>query len=571
MQLSTTSKKIFKWLAVLLGALILLLVVASIYVNAKWKPVLTEKLKEAVYNGSSRLYKLDFKDVHVNLVNGNLTLDSILLIPDSSVYDSLKLAKEAPAHIFEVKVAKLQLSRVGILTAYFKKHIKVNTLLLENPSINMLYSRVSKKQDTVAVKKTLYELISKDIKLIQVKNIKVVDADFDYYNKSVSKQALNSVKKLNIIINDFLIDSVAENDTSRYFYSKNFSYNLVNYTSISKDKMYQIKVDSVYGNANAKNIKVVGFKVIPQYDELTFSRKYKTQKDRYDLAFNKIEARGLDLHALIEEGKLRVKNIEIGPAKVAVFMNRELPPPNFNKGRNFPHLALKRLNIETIVDTLALNNVDVAYTEYSEETKKKGTIKLDDLSGTIINVTNDSLRLIDKGQARANLNTKIMGTGNLNVKINFHLNDPNGRFDYSGTLGNMDLKILNPLSVNLGMIRIESGSVKQLNFNASANWNGANGNLTMLYSDLKVEMLRKEDNVVKKKGLLSFLANNILIISNNPKDTGGTVRTGKIAFERPMTSSFFNLLWKGVFTGVRETVGIGMIPMKSPPQPIGNK
>jgi len=35
-------------------------------------------------------------------------------------------------------------------------------------------------------------------------------------------------------------------------------------------------------------------------------------------------------------------------------------------------------------------------------------------------------------------------------------------------------------------------------------------------------------------------------------------------FQRTPAASFFNLLWKSVFTGIRETVGIGMVPAKGP-------
>ncbi|RYG39941.1 MAG: hypothetical protein EOO01_28480 [Chitinophagaceae bacterium] len=248
-------------------------------------------------------------------------------------------------------------------------------------------------------------------------------------------------------------------------------------------------------------------------------------------------------------------------------MNRQLPPPNFNKARNFPHLAVSRLPLETILDTLTLKGVDVAYTEFSEQTLKRGTIKLDNLRGKILNVTNDSLQLTKRSHALADLYASVMGAGKLNMKIDFHLQDPQGRFDYKGNIGAMDLKILNPLATNLGLVAIESGRVRRIDFAATGNRNGANGTLTMLYDDLIIELLKKEEGKIKQKGFLSFLANNVLVINNNPRKAGDPVRTGKIEFVRPMTSSFFNLLWKSIFTGIRETVGIGVVPMKKPPSP----
>ena len=96
------------------------------------------------------------------------------------------------------------------------------------------------------------------------------------------------------------------------------------------------------------------------YPDLTFSRKYKTQKDRYDLSFSEINLSGVDFISLNNDGNLYAKKVEIGPSKVAVFMNRELPPADFNKGRNYPHLALRRIPFATLIDTLILNKVDFA-------------------------------------------------------------------------------------------------------------------------------------------------------------------------------------------------------------------
>ena len=75
----------------------------------------------------------------------------------------------------------------------------------------------------------------------------------------------------------------------------------------------------------------------------------------------------------------------------------------------------------------------------------------------------------------------------------------------------------------------------------------------------------EEGEPTKEKGFLSFLANTLVIADANPAK-GEQVRVANITFERTPAASFFNLLWKGIFVGIRETVGIGMVPVKSPEQ-----
>jgi hypothetical protein len=561
-------KKLWIWIASIVGALILIIGIAAIYLSSQWKPLLSEKIKEGVHNGSKGLYQIDFKDIHLNLLTGSVVLDTITLTPDTLAYNKLKLIKQAPTHIFRVRLNHLKLSRVGILTAYFKKQIKMDAIILDHPSIDIVYQKVPRRVDTNKNNSTLYQQIAKSLKSIQVDNIKVIDADFDYYN---GPKKLNAIKHLTVNVKDVLIDSASQFDTTRVLHAKNIGFELNGYQSLTKDKMYTLKIDSVSGSINSRTLKVKGLKLIPMYADLAFSRKYQMQKDRYDLNFSSIEATGVDFLDLNTNGNLYAKNLTIGPAKVAVFLNRELPPPSFDKGRNYPHKALKRLPIAAVIENLRLNKVDIAYTEYNPKTNDRGTLKLDNLTGSITNITNDSARLAKNNHAKADLTTFILGTGKLNVKIDFNLTDAASSFSYIGHVSPFNMKILNPMAKALGEVEIESGNVKQADFNIQANERGSRGTVKFLYTDLKVKLLKEDEKgKTEKKGLLSFLANTILIKNDNPSE-GEPVRTANVTMTRVPQASFFNLMWKSVFVGIRENVGIGFIPMKGMPKPETSK
>ncbi|MBB6237361.1 hypothetical protein HDC90_001982 [Pedobacter sp. AK013] len=558
--------KIWAWIGSIFGILILIVAFGAMFLSARWKPILTEKIKAGVYNGSHHLYRIDFKSINLNIITGSLALRDVTLIPDTSVFDSLKKKQLAPAHTFELKLKKLQISRVGILTAYFKKQIDVNEILLQQPSINMFFNKVDRKPDTIKDEKSLYEQVSKIFKSVHVKSIKIVDADFDYINKTAAKKVKNSIKHLDININDFLLDSLSGNDTTRFYYMKDASFQIAGYKSVTKDKMYAMKVDTIRGSTASKKITVKGFKLTPLYDELTFARKYNIQKDRYNLSFDKIEFNGVDFIGLNTDQKLYAESLKIGPANVEVFMSRESPPPpGFDKGRNYPHMALKRLNMPTLIDTVKLRNINVKYAEFNPASKKIGSVNFKALTGNILNVTNDSLQLSKKNHALADLNTLLMGTGKLNVKIDFNLTDNNAAFTYSGNLGKFDLKNLNPLSKALGLIEIESGEVQHIDFGATGNLRSASGKLNMLYTNLKIKLL--SDNIdgegTKKKGFLSFLANTVLVKDENPQK-GKAPRTASMTNTRINSASFFNLMWKTVFMGIKDIIGLGMVPEKNP-------
>lgn len=556
-------RKFWYWIGGILGAIILILGIGAMILSAKWKPLLTDKIKEGVDNASNGLYKIEFKDIHLNLLTGTAVLDSINLMPDTNIFAQLKDKKQAPTHLFRIKLAHLKISRVGILTAYFKKKVSLTAIILDNPSIDMIYHKVPKRADRVKDERTLYQQISKSLKSIAVAQIKVIDADFDYYN---GKKKLNQIKHLSINVKDVLIDSAAQFDTTRVFHSKNIGFELLGYKSDTKDKLYTLKLDSLRGSITGKNLQVRGFKMIPKYPKIEFSRKYSEQKDRYDLDFKEINLSGIDYVGLNNNGELHVKEINLGPANVNVFMNRELPPSSLDKSGNFPHMALKRLPIPTIVERLTIGKVDVAYGEYNPKTKEIGTVKLNGLNGAISNLTNDSSRLSTKSHAYADLTTYVMGTAKLNVKIDFNLTSNNAAFNYKGTVGGFNLKALNAISKPLGQIEIESGTVTSASFDISANKSGSKGIVYFYYKDLKIKMLGEDnEGKEKKKGLLSFLANTLLIKDDNiPGEKG---RFATITHERAPQASFFNIMWKSIFKGMREIVGIGIVPMKKMEKP----
>jgi len=284
------------------------------------------------------------------------------------------------------------------------------------------------------------------------------------------------------------------------------------------------------------------------------------------LSFSKIEFNGVNFIKLNTDQTLEATSVNIGSANVAVFMSRESPPPpGLDKGQNYPHLALKRLNIPTKINTVKLNGIDVKYSEYNPASKKTGTVEFKALSGNIYNVTNDSLQLTKNNHSIADLNTMLMGTGKMNVKIDFNLTDDNGAFSYSGSLGKFDLKNLNSLSKNLGLIEVESGNIQRINFKANGNLRTATGSMGMLYTNLKVKLL--SDNIdgegTKEKGLLSFLANTILVKDQNPSK-GDPPRTATMSTSRINSGSFFNLMWKTLFVGIKDIVGVGIVPEKDP-------
>ena len=107
----------------------------------------------------------------------------------------------------------------------------------------------------------------------------------------------------------------------------------------------------------------------------------------------------------------------------------------------------------------------------------------------------------------------------------------------------------------MALIKISSGKINGIDFHFTGDNNSAKGDFVMKYQDLKVDVLKrdKKTNDIKKRGLAT-LAANLLVANENPTSEG--LRKENPEFKRDINKSFFNLVWKTLFTGMKKTVGI---------------
>ena len=102
-------------------------------------------------------------------------------------------------------------------------------------------------------------------------------------------------------------------------------------------------------------------------------------------------------------------------------------------------------------------------------------------------------------------------------------------------------------------IRDRHGNLNQLTFDMKGNDYQANGDISMLYNNLKLESFSlDEDSKILKEKKLKSIINNTFVINDNPKN--GNTRVATFSFERDIHKSFFNLIWKSIYDGVQKII-----------------
>jgi hypothetical protein len=138
--------------------------------------------------------------------------------------------------------------------------------------------------------------------------------------------------------------------------------------------------------------------------------------------------------------------------------------------------------------------------------------------------------------------------------MDFNMASPSHQFKVKGSLSPFHLAALNPVTEYNAQILIRSGELNQFDFNFQADSLKATGKLWFAYDDLRISILEQKDGDTKEARWLSFLANNLMMKSKNPRTK--TLTPDDIYLERDPKRSIINYWWKTIFSGAKNTFGI---------------
>ena len=318
------------------------------------------------------------------------------------------------------------------------------------------------------------------------------------------------------------------------------------------DNLYKTELVNIEFNSLRKQLLIGSFKIIPQRSEEAFASIKHYQTDRYDLGLHDIICTDIYLDKLLEN-KMYAGNISSSKGRILIYRDISKPLDGISKIGNYPHQILLKSSIPINVRHVSLEDL---YLEYKEKnvTGKIGTITFTNSRIAISNVTNVPSLLRTGNIADASVVTNVLGNIPISVAFQFFLGDHAGRFNVTGNTGSFNMKSLNAISRTMALIQIDSGFMQNMLFNFSGDDFGTKGNIIMKYNKLRVELLKKnDDGQVSKRGLMSLFA-NLIIKNENPHN--GKLRNFDVQYDRDKNKSFFNLVWKTIFTGMKATVGL---------------
>jgi hypothetical protein len=517
------------------------------------KPMLSKRIKTAVLASTDSLYHLDFKDINYNLISGNAEVLGVVWRADSSLYESLKTAKKLPDNIYQGKVNKIKLSGLHPWTIFFSNKLELGTISITDPNVELLHEK--QQYNSLKTAKSPYQIISKFVKSFSVNKIVFQNINFTYHNQAKpNKPHVSKIENLDLEVSDLLIDSNSDKDRQRFYYTKECVFSLKKVQIPSQDSLNTIKINELLFSTKTRSLSVKHLVVQPRFKEMEYSVRTNGD-DRIGIIFNDIKLNEINIEKLFRDKKIYAESLNINQGNVNVFTDtRTFNVPPKSPYRPFPHEAFRDWNLKFMIDTVKMRNFSITYSEYNPETKLVGHVIFKKVSGNVKNFTNDTITLKNNPNFLVALNGYLMNKAVITLKFNFNMMAPKSDFIFVGNVKKMQITDLNQVTASLGFAKAEKGTLNEFTCNLKGDKYGLKGSATMLYQDLNITLLKKGDEPgLKKKKLLSFLANEFVIKDGNPIGKK-PVRVSTIQYERIPTKPFFFTLWKGILSGITNSV-----------------
>jgi len=530
-----------------LAAIVLLVIAWQFY---KYHLV-DRKLAKTVAEKTKRLYILHYENLTFDEAAGMLHVRNIDISPDTAVYRQMVRENTDPHQLLKIHVDALDIARVKTPKALLNKQLEGGKVEVTGARIRVMGNRFKKDSSVYnptqdMTKQLLGKLLKIAIDSVQINDATVIVGGMD------SSEVYFRGNKVSLLLSHLLIDGTAQMDSSTILFSKDLTLDCQQ-LEMPAGKKYQLAVAGLGFTSTDNTLRVAQFSITPRLSETAFAASLPVQKDRYDFTLKDIALHHIDRKEIWRKG-VRCDSLVIGESAFRIYRDMTRPPDTTSKVGKYPQQLLMRLPFPLTIGKIIFSHSFIEYKERNAKTHNSGRVQFHNVHASIRNVTNRRTEIKQDNRCVLDFHARFLNKAPVNARLVMLLKDPKGRFTIEGDIGSIDATALNPLTQPMALTRLEKGSIDRLDFAIRGTDSTGDGQVALSYRDIKVSVLRrdKDDSGYDKKGLASLFANFIVKNSSRPDDPDPK----EVHFQRIRNKSFFNLIWKTLFTGVKESVGM---------------
>lgn len=493
-------------------------------------------------------YNVSVHKIHPKLLRGSIVFSGIELTPDSA---AMELASSMPTHpsFFKLEIKSLKFNRLKLLKALRNKELQIKAIHLQEPRVTLI--KAENQESENATNKTFH------LDSISIPGISGIQIDKIVFNE-LGVQSLengSNTTKFGVQMTRFKLDRIRLKTLGDSTEMMQLDLDRVQVEMHGIDLKlpggdYALQLKQARFKAHDKKLQLENLDLKPRHQNLeSFAQTLVFTSEMFHADVKTISLENFDLAQSIRNRNCYLDSLLLSGLNLSILMDKNYPF-NTEKRPLLPHQIVKDLNFPMHIKTVRIDHSSLLYQEKMPDFDDPMTVKLKNLAIKIDRLTSVKDSLPVRKNMEIQLKSDFMEAAKLRINFVFPLYMHADTFFYTGSLGKAPLQAFNRATFPALGARFTEGELQSIHFKGSANAMLNSGEMTMLYKDLKAEVVRKDQ--IQKNKVLSWAANTALL-NGNPGNKGKT-RTVRMQTERVLYKGFGNFMWKTFQSGIINTV-----------------
>jgi hypothetical protein len=291
----------------------------------------------------------------------------------------------------------------------------------------------------------------------------------------------------------------------------------------------------------------------PLVGDEAFFAAHPFRETRFRIVLPECRVLGLAYDELLRASAYRARSVHLSRPSMEVLINRDKEPAPFVTSPLLVHEALATIRQPLRVDHLSITNGWISYAERTVPGADPAVLTFGAVSLSAHGIANRSepattIELDGRGD--------LMNAATLQVRMSIPVNPADFSFQFSGVLGAMDLTRLNAFLELAELIRINSGSAQEAEFEIEVRDGQARGRVRAIYDDLGIAVLDQQTGSARgvENRITSFLANALRVQKSNAPDRLGSMRVGDVTHTRSPEEAFLEFVWNCLRSGLLDLI-----------------
>lgn len=477
---------------------------------------------------------------------------------NAQVYTDKALLKKAvrTLGLDHISIPQVQIDSIDIFKALNQDDIFIKSIRISKPVIVLNHPAHQDKGARFEFNPLSY--LPKSYRSFTLGQLIVSGGSVSFFPSNNPQSGRLSLSPLEAKVTNFHIDTIGFGSDKRLLYSDNVQLWIPPFRRVINNGLSRLDIGSIYMSSAARKIVFSSIALRQLLGKVQLGRRLGHATDWVNLYAGNIQLSNINVHDLLINQQFIAGNCSVSYLNFYDFRDKRLQDPPFRR-KPLPSEMIRSFDYLVDIATVNVNRAQIAYEEFGEKGKNTGIIHCTNASAVVHNLNNSGA----PGIMTAVLKGQMEGQGSALLQMTIPLERGSMSYHVSGNISDVPFTAFNPMSDPTMGVQLTSGIIRQMQFDFTALEDSAYGVMHFAYNGLQIQVTnqRSDDQHGLKQVLGTFIVNNLILQSDNPKPEQ-SLRVARISYVRDKNKSFVNYTWNSIMSGILNSVGIANLKSK---------